>query len=80
MHDAFGCGFRQAAEGVAERAGCLFGVLGFNSALELLDEILHAGLHRTVSKASLFGLTGGFKHILVHDRHGAFPNETEHDP
>ena len=80
MDDAFGCGFRQAAYGLAKRTGCLFGVLGFNGALELLDKILHAGLHRTVSKASFLGLTGGFKHILVHDRHCAFPNETEHDP
>ena len=80
MHDAFGCGFRQAAEGVAERGGCLFGVLGLNGALELFDKVFHAGLHGTVSKASLLGLTGGFKYILVNDRHDVFPNETEHDP
>jgi hypothetical protein len=80
MDDAFGGSFRQAAYGLPERAGCLFGVLGFNSALELLDKVLHAGLYRTVSKASLLGLAGGFKHIFVDNGHDVFLNKTEHVP
>jgi hypothetical protein len=77
VDDAFGCGLGQAAHGVAERSGCLFGILGFNGGLKLFDKVLDAGLDRTVSKASLLGLTGGFKHILVDDRHSGFLTETE---
>ena len=77
MDDAFGCGLGQAAHGVAERSRCFFGVLGFNGGLELFDKVLDAGLDRTVSKASLLGLTGGFEHIFVHDGHSRFLNETE---
>jgi hypothetical protein len=77
VDDTFGCGLRQAAYRVTERSGCLFSVLGFNGGLEFFDKVLYAGLDRTVSKASLLGLTGGFKYVLVHDGHSRFLNETE---
>ena len=77
VDDTFGSGFCQASGGFAEHAGCVLGLIGLHGGLQLFDKILDAGLYGSISEASFFSLTGGFKYIFMNDRHRVFLNESD---
>ena len=76
VDDALGSRFRQASRRFAEHAGCLLGLVGLHGGLKLLDKILDAGLHGTISEATFLPLTGGFKYIFMNDGHRVFLNKS----
>ena len=77
VDDAFGSGFCQASSGFAEHAGCLLGLVGLHGGLQLLDKILDAGLHGTISETTFLPLTGGFKYIFMNDGHRVILTESD---